>query len=159
MRKLQLMIIMLLIGIPTVFADVKLLDVSADGTACIFKVNNKITVVEERDTKVVDGYRIYVQEAYPLHSQAKDSDKCKALISFSGKGLTTVSEGDAVNKNERNSSIANTTTNETNDDQGAANNISLVQTMTKKEAALHKPIAQAPTYWQRLWSFWKRLFT
>lgn len=175
MKRLSLgcLIVLLLSIFPAVSADVKLIDVSADGTACIFKVNSKIVVVEERDTKVVDGYRIYVQEAYPLHSQAEDSDKCKALVSFSGKGLTTVAEGEAVNKNtssndaainttKANISSVNTAVNTAvNTTSSVVNQTNATNTTAQKKqtAALNKPIAQAPTYGQRLWSFWKRLFT
>lgn len=80
---------------PIAHAEVTLIDVSADGEACIFKVNGKIVVVDEKDTKVVDGYRIYVQKAYPTNAQAKDSDKCETLISsISGGKMVTQSEGE-----------------------------------------------------------------
>lgn len=79
-----LFIALILLIIPTVTAEVKLIDVDADGTACIFDVNGKTAVVNERDTKTVNGYRIWVKEAHPLNSEARDEDKCEALISFVG---------------------------------------------------------------------------
>ena len=77
-----LSIIILLLPFAT--ASVQLIDVDTQGTACIFDVNGKVAVVNEKDTKTVNGYRIWVKQAYPLNSQAKDEDKCDALISFVG---------------------------------------------------------------------------
>jgi hypothetical protein len=90
---LFLFLLLTLLIVPTVVAEVKLIDVDAEGTACIFDVDGKIAVVEERDTKEVNGYRIWVKEAHRLNSEARDEDKCEALISvMSGATTQTLDE-------------------------------------------------------------------
>lgn len=167
-------VVAVLIVIPLISADVKLIDVSVDGSACIFKVNDKIVVVKERNTQVVDGYSIYVQEAYPLHSQAKDNDACKALVSFSGKTPRVIAEGAEDSKNKQdiknlegsNSAVNNNSNPEGNNTLGreyvehqAASEIVTVQDALEKTNAITSSSVKVPAYWVRLISFWKRLFS
>ncbi len=61
--------------------DITLVDVSADGQSCIFNVYGKTVVVDRRDTATVNGVTIYVQEVYPVNSEAQDTDRCKFMYS------------------------------------------------------------------------------
>lgn len=61
--------------------DITLIDVSADGQSCIFNVNGKTIVVDKRDKQTVEGVTIYVQDVYPVNSEAQNTDRCKFMYS------------------------------------------------------------------------------
>lgn len=72
--------------------DITLVDVSADGESCIFNIYGKTVVVDKRDTVTTDGITIYVQDVYPVNSEAQDTDRCKFM--YSGMAETE----DTINK-------------------------------------------------------------
>jgi hypothetical protein len=48
-------------------------------SGCIFKVNGVTGVVDYRDTEIINGVSIYVQEVYAVNTEAKDKDNCAFL--------------------------------------------------------------------------------
>jgi hypothetical protein len=61
--------------------EITLIDVSADGQSCIFSVYGKTIVVDKRDKQTVEGVTIYVQDVYPVNSEAQNADRCKFMYS------------------------------------------------------------------------------
>ncbi|MFA6887928.1 MAG: hypothetical protein WC254_00345 [Candidatus Woesearchaeota archaeon] len=74
-------------------SDITLVDVSSDGESCIFNVYGKTVVVDKRDTVTTNGVTIYVQEVYPVNTEAQNTDRCKFMYS----GAITKTE-DPINK-------------------------------------------------------------
>ena len=74
-------------------SNITLVDVSADGESCIFNIYGKTVVVDKRDTVTTDGVTIYVQDVYPVNSEAQTTDRCKFMYS----GAATETEN-PVNK-------------------------------------------------------------
>lgn len=70
-------------------ASIILVDVSVGATkeesACIFKVNGNTVVVNRHQTETYDGVTIFVEEVYPVNTEAQDQDRCKFLYSIAGQ--------------------------------------------------------------------------
>ncbi|MBI5073107.1 hypothetical protein HZA99_04775 [Candidatus Woesearchaeota archaeon] len=73
-------------------AAIMLVDVSVGATkeesACIFKVNGNTVVVNRHQTETYDGITIFVEEVYPVNTEARDQDRCKFLYSIAGQTAT-----------------------------------------------------------------------
>ncbi|MEK6920969.1 MAG: hypothetical protein AABX82_03745, partial [Nanoarchaeota archaeon] len=55
-----------------IFIDVTVGDTKEE-SACIFEVNGKTVVIDRREKETVDGITIYVQEVYPVNTEAQEN--------------------------------------------------------------------------------------
>ena len=77
------------------FIDVTVGDTIED-SACIFEINGKTVVIDRREKETVDGITIYVQEVYPVNTEAQENDRCEFLYSVAEENVENVE--DAVKK-------------------------------------------------------------
>ncbi len=61
------------------FVDVT--DTAGEPRTCIFRLDGQIVVVEEQSSTRVGNISIYVDDIYPVRSQAQDSDQCEYMVS------------------------------------------------------------------------------
>jgi len=59
---------------------IEVIDVTEQADACLIKIDDVLTLIEEGDTRTVNGLRIYVAEVRAFRSFTEDRDICKLVI-------------------------------------------------------------------------------
>jgi len=60
---------------------IEVVDVTEAADACLIKVDGALAIIDEGETKTVDGVRIFVSEVHAFRSQLEDKDVCQIIIS------------------------------------------------------------------------------
>ena len=60
---------------------IEVIDTTSDGTGCLLKVDGMPALIDEGETSVVNGVRIYVSEVRVFNDYLQEKDLCELVIS------------------------------------------------------------------------------